>query len=221
MKIDNAAFRPISITISESIGNVSALLHEPTEMKCILTLAHGAGAGMTHKFMEELAVELGKNKIGTLRYNFPYMEQGRKMPDVPAIATKTVHKVIQTAHELFPTIPLLAGGKSFGGRMTSQLLSKEDIAFVKGIVFFGFPLHPAGKPSIDRAAHLKDVKKPMLFLQGTKDTLADASLISNVCSELPTATLKWLEKADHAFHVPKQNLIPELALLTRKWFESF
>lgn len=220
MKTDSAIFRPVSVTISESIGSVSTLVHEPSEMKYFLTLAHGAGAGMTHKFMEELAVELGKNKIGSIRYNFPYMEQGRKMPDMPAIATKTVQTIIQTAHNLFPATPLIAGGKSFGGRMTSQLLSKNDIEFVKGLVFFGFPLHPAGKPAIDRAAHLQDVKKPMLFLQGTKDTLADATLISNVCRELPPATLKWLEKADHAFHVPKQNLIPELASLTYQWLES-
>jgi len=220
MKIDSAIFRPVSITISESIGSVSALVHEPSEMKYIMTLAHGAGAGMTHKFMEELTVELGKNKIGSIRYNFPYMEQGRKMPDVPAIATKTVHTVIQTAHDLFPATLLIASGKSFGGRMSSQLLSKDDIEFVKGIVFYGFPLHPAGKPAVDRAAHLQDVKKPMLFLQGTKDTLANVTLISNVCKELPTATLKWLEKADHAFHVPKQNLIPELASLTYQWLES-
>jgi uncharacterized protein len=149
------------------------------------------------------------------------MEQKKKRPDFPAVAHKVVEAAIHKAHELFPKLPLLAGGKSFGGRMTSQFLSSIQASYVKGIVFVGFPLHPAGKPSADRAAHLKNVKIPMLFLQGTKDTLAEWHLIANVCAELPLSKLIRLEGADHSFKaVKKQNLIPVLASEISQWIDA-
>ena len=136
-----------------------------------------------------------------MRYNFPYMEKGKKSPDVPAVAEKTVAVMIEKMHARYADVPMLAGGKSFGGRMTSQYLSKHAPDYVKGIVFYGFPLHAVGKPSIDRAAHLKNIKIPMLFLQGTRDALAQLNLIEGVCGTLPSATLQKLEGADHSFMV--------------------
>src|SRR5271154_3198551 len=142
-----ASKKEISIPVSDSIGKVSALVTEPGNIHAVLVLAHGAGAGMRHRFLESLSDALSELSIGTVRFNFPYMENGKKRPDPPAIAEKTVEKVIGFAHDLYPHLPLVAGGKSFGGRMTSQRLSKECPAFVKGIVFYGFPLHPSGAPS--------------------------------------------------------------------------
>jgi predicted alpha/beta-hydrolase family hydrolase len=170
--------------------------------------------------MLQLSNDLAQKGIGTLRYNFPYMENGKKRPDVPAVATKTVGMVLQKAHELFPKIPIFGSGKSFGGRMTSQYLSQTQVDFVKGAIFYGFPLHAAGTPSIDRAAHLKEVRVPMLFLQGTRDALAELSLIQNVCSTLPTSKLVLFEKADHSFKSGKKEFIPELAEATEKWIKE-
>jgi predicted alpha/beta-hydrolase family hydrolase len=209
----------IAIPISESIGSVSALVMEPENPKAALVLAHGAGAGMNHAFMESLAGELAKHAIATVRYNFPYMENKKSRPDPLAIATKTVGAVIDRAHELFPGLLLVAGGKSFGGRMTSQQLSKECPAYVKGIVFFGFPLHQIGNPSVDRAAHLQSIRIPMLFLQGTHDKMAELSMLNQVCSTLPTATLTTFEGADHSFKAGKKELIPVLAESVGSWLE--
>jgi len=160
---------------------------------------------------------LAKKEIATLRYNFPYMENGKKRPDVPAVATKTVEMVLNKANELFPEASIFASGKSFGGRMSSQCLSKNSPDFVKGIVFYGFPLHPAGAPAIDRAEHLKQVKVPMLFLQGTRDALAELSLMQKVSSGLKKASLVLFEGADHSFKSGKKEFIPELAAATEKW----
>jgi predicted alpha/beta-hydrolase family hydrolase len=176
---------------------------------------------MNHAFMKVLSEELANYKIATLRYNFLYMEQKKKRPDFPAMAHKAVEAAIHKACELFPGVPLLAGGKSFGGRMTSQFLSSHPNSDVKGVVFVGFPLHPAGKPSTERAAHLKNVNAPMLFLQGTKDTLAEWNLIEKVCAELPLSQLIKLEGADHSFKAPKQNLIPVLATAINQWSDAF
>jgi predicted alpha/beta-hydrolase family hydrolase len=148
------------------------------------------------------------------------MEQGKKRPDVPAVAHATVKAALSKAKTLFPTLPVIAGGKSFGGRMTSQYVAKEHPDFLKGIVFFGFPLHPAGSPSTDRADHLKDVNVPLLFLQGTHDKLAEVNLIQNVHSELPSSILTLFEKADHAFKSGKLDLIPDLALQTSRWLDK-
>lgn len=208
-----------SIKVNDT-DSVSAEVYCPSSPKAIYVFAHGAGAGMNHAFMRELSEALANLQIATLRYNFLYMEQKKKRPDFPAVAHKAVEAAIQKAHELFPELPLLAGGKSFGGRMTSQFLSSNHEAKVKGIVFVGFPLHPAGKPSVDRAAHLKNVKLPMLFLQGTKDALAEWELIEQVCSELPLSKLIRLEGADHSFKaVKKQNLIPVLASEISQWID--
>jgi predicted alpha/beta-hydrolase family hydrolase len=212
--------RIVQIMISADIGQVSAIITQPEEMRFVLLLAHGAGAGMTHGFMDSLSSELAKVGIGNIRYNFPYMEQGRKRPDVASVAEKTVGAVIEKAIELFPTMPLLAGGKSFGGRMTSNYLSKNKVNRVKGIIFYGFPLHPARKPSVQRATHLYAVETPMLFLQGTKDLLAESSLIQQVVSKLPHATLTFFQGADHAFHVARQNLVPTLAATSLAWANS-
>jgi predicted alpha/beta-hydrolase family hydrolase len=189
-------------------------------MKALLTLAHGAGAGMNHVFMASLADELANLGIGTIRFNFPFTEQKKKRPDFPAVAHLTIASVFEFARQQYPSTPVYLSGKSFGGRMSSQLLATNKIEDAKGIILFGFPLHPAGKPSIERAAHLKDVKIPMLFLQGTRDTLAEWDLIETVCNELTLATLVKFEGADHSFKAGKQNIIPLLATSANDWIAS-
>src|ERR1700759_5822868 len=184
------------LKVSPSVGNVSAKYIVPDKPTCIFTLAHGAGAGMDHSFMETLAESLSKVGIATLRFNFPFAEHKKGRPDSPAIAHMTIEAAIMKAHELNPKLPLFVSGKSFGGRMSSQYLAGHPDSSVKGIIFYGFPLHPSGKPSIERADHLKELKIPMLFLQGSKDTLADWSLITTVCKSLRKATLVKLEGAD-------------------------
>ena len=190
----------------------------PASPKAIFVFAHGAGAGMSH-LMSELSQELANQQIVTLRYNFLYMEQRKKRPDFPVVAHKAVAASIRKSTELFPELPLFAGGKSFGGRMTSQFLASLEARYVKGL-FRGFPLHPAGKPSIDRADHLRKIKVPLLFLQGTKDTLAELSLIEGVYHSLATATLIKLEGADHSFKMPKQKAIPILSEHIFSWVEQ-
>lgn len=209
-----------TIFVSESIGSVSAELTATENPKIVLTLAHGAGAGMNHPFMKLLAVELTKHNVATLRFNFPFIEQKKKRPDFPAVAHKTVEAALNKAHELFPKLPVFASGKSFGGRMSSQYLSANFPDFVKGIIFFGFPLHPAGNPSVERAEHLKAIKVPMLFLQGTRDALAEISMIEKITSELLRATLIKIEGADHSFKKGKENLISFLANETANWIIS-
>lgn len=209
----------LQLFVSESIGTVSAELIEADSSIAVLTLAHGAGAGMNHPFMVSLTSELALQSISTLRFNFPFMENKKGRPDVPAIAHKTIEAAINKARELFPIVPLFVSGKSFGGRMSSQHISKNS-SFVNGIIFFGFPLHPPGKPSVDRAEHLKDTKVPMLFIQGTCDELAVWSLIESVTNSLPQATLRKIEGADHAFKAGKKNLIPDLAMHTKQWISN-
>jgi predicted alpha/beta-hydrolase family hydrolase len=211
---------PMQLEVSESIGKVSAELVAPEQLKAIVTLAHGAGAGMNHPFMTALGNELALLNVGTLRFNFPFAEQRKRRPDFPAVTHKTIEVAIHKAHELFPNTRLFVSGKSFGGRMSSQYLSKSNPVFVKGIIFIGFPLHPPGKPATDRAEHLKEVKVPMLFLQGTRDELADWNLIENVTSGLSLATLYKVDGANHAFKKGKENLIPELARETSQWITS-
>jgi predicted alpha/beta-hydrolase family hydrolase len=207
----------VSIDVSESIGKVSGELMVPDKMKALYVFAHGAGAGMKHPFMVKLSAALESLSIGTLRYNFPYMENGKKRPDVPAVAEKTVSRAIATARELFPDAMVIAGGKSFGGRMTSQHFSKVDPDFVKGLVFVGFPLHAPGNPGVDRANHLATIKIPLLFLQGTRDALASIELIEKVASSHRKATLKKFEGADHSFKAGKQDLIEPLAQSIASW----
>lgn len=210
----------LSIHVSPSVGFVSAECIIPEKSNSVITLAHGAGAGMNHPFMVTLTQSLAVAGIATLRFNFPFSEQKKKRPDVPAVTHKTIEAAIHKAHELFPSVPLFVSGKSFGGRMSSQYLSLHTNAHVKGIIFYGFPLHAPGKPSIERSAHLKDVKVPMLFLQGTRDELATWSLIESVCLSLPLAVLVKIEGANHAFKAGKQNIVPALANATRDWIKS-
>jgi hypothetical protein len=209
----------LSLEISPA-NVVSCEYMVPEKSKCIMTLAHGAGAGMNHSFMVTLAKSLSEEGIATFRFNFPFAEQKKGRPDPPAIAHKAIEASVSKAHELFPSLPLFAGGKSFGGRMTSQFLSKHSNIPVKGIIFYGFPLHPSGKPSTERAEHLKEVKIPMLFLQGTKDELATWNLIEPVCSSLPLAKLVKIEGADHAFKAGKQNIMQILVTATKEWIEE-
>ena len=211
MKIDS-----LKIAVSDTVGKVSAETVIPDNMSALLVLAHGAGADMNHKFMKMLAKGLAEHGIGTLRFNFPFMENKKGRPDVPAVAEKTVEAAISKARELFPTMTLFAGGKSFGGRMTSNLLAKRA-QNVRGLVFYGFPLHAPGKPSKDRAAHLKDVKVSMLFLQGTRDALANLQLMTEVTSELPLATMKIFEGADHSFAAGKIDVMSELVQESKVW----
>jgi uncharacterized protein len=183
--------------------SISALLLHPPRARACFVFAHGAGAGMTHSFMEQAAVGLAERGIATLRYQFPYMEKASKRPDPPAIAHAAVRAAVAEAARRCPGLPLIAGGKSFGARMTSQAQAKQPLAGVRGLAFFAFPLHPAGKPSIDRADHLGDVDMPMLFLQGTNDKLAELNLLKPVVEKIePLATLHLVEAADHSFHVP-------------------
>ena len=208
------------LLISDSIGKVSLLTIKPKETKSVMVLAHGAGAGMTHPFMENLASQLADHSIGTVRYNFPYMEKQSKRPDVPAIAEKTVGVVLANTQEVFPETPIFLGGKSFGGRMSSQFVAKQKPSGVYGIVFYGFPLHAPGKPDFQRADHLKSISIPMLFLQGTNDALATLPMIEKVCKELPRTTLVKFEGADHSFKIKKTDAMNDLVLNTAEWMKK-
>lgn len=208
----------LSLPVSVEIGEVSAEMIMPDKPVCVMTLAHGAGAGMNHDFMVRMANSLAEKDIATLRFNFPFMENKRRRPDSPAVAHQTIEAAIRKAHELFPSLPVIAAGKSFGGRMSSQYLAAQVAAHdVKGIIFLGFPLHQPGKPSVERAEHLKRVAVPMLFLQGTRDELASYDLIGKVCASLHPATLETIAGANHAFKAGKQDLIPVLTDAIRSW----
>lgn len=184
-------------------STVSALWQKPKAAKAVLVLAHGAGAGMTHKNMAATADGLETRGIAVLRYNFPYMERGSKRPDSPAIAQAATRAAMADAGKLAGDLPLFAGGRSFGARMTSQAQSADPMPNVKGLVFFAWPLHAPGKPGIERAEHLSGVKIPMLFLQGAKDEFADLDLLKPTVAKLgKRAKLHLVEHADHAFHVP-------------------
>jgi predicted alpha/beta-hydrolase family hydrolase len=210
----------LSLKVSDQIGKVSAEYIVPEKSKCIITLAHGAGAGMHHVFMVTLANALAEANIATLRFNFPFTENKKGRPDTTAVAHQTIEAAILKAQELFPKLSLFVSGKSFGGRMSSQYLSAHYDANVKGVIFYGFPLHPQGKPSIERATHLKDMKIPMLFLQGTRDELATWNLIESECASLPLAELVKIEGANHAFKAGKQNTIQILTDKTKDWVEK-
>ncbi len=210
----------------EGGGEVSALLSRPAMARRLLVLAHGAGAGMSHPFMEKLTGELACVGMATLRYQFPYMEKQRRVPDAPAMLTATVVAAVRAAAETVPGLALLAGGKSMGGRMTSQAAAQQPLDGVRGLVFFGFPLHPPNRPRTKRADHLAKVTVPMLFLQGTRDTLAGLKLLRPVCAKLGSrATLHVIEKADHSFHVLKSSgrsdaeVLRELAETVVSWAE--
>jgi len=211
----------------EGAGEVSAILMRPADARWLLVLAHGAGAGMSHPFLEKLAGELASAGVATFRYQFPYMEERRRAPDRPPVATAAVAAAVGAAAEAAPGLTLLAGGKSFGGRMSSQAASQGLLEGVQGLVFFGFPLHPPNKPGTKRAEHLSKVPMPMLFLQGTRDTLADLKLLRPICADLGSrATLHIIETADHSFHVLKSagksnpDVLRELAQATASWADK-
>ncbi len=207
---------------------VSALLLTPKNPKFLLVLAHGAGAPMTHPFMQNLAESLATHAIATFRYNFPYMEESRHIPDRPPILTATVAAAVQAAQKALPNLPAFAGGKSLGARMSSQAAAQGLLPdTVRGLIFFGFPLHPPNRPETKRADHLAEVKIPMLFLQGTRDTLADLTLLRPIIKKLSKrATLHVIETADHSFHVLKSakksdpEILQELAATTAAWMQE-
>jgi predicted alpha/beta-hydrolase family hydrolase len=191
----------ISIRVSPD-QSVSALLWVPESVRAAFVFAHGAGAGMTHPFLSDFAAGLAERGIATLRFQFPYMERGSKRPDTAGVAQATVRAAVEEAERRLPGVALFAGGKSFGGRMTSQAQAEVALPGVRGLIFLGFPLHPAGKPSRERAKHLSNVRCPMLFLQGARDSLAEVDLVKEVTRELGNlATLKLLTDADHSFDV--------------------
>jgi len=212
--------KSLSFKISPTIGAVSAECFIPQKSKCIMTLAHGAGAGMHHSFMVTLSQSLSEAGIATMRFNFPFTENKKGRPDTPAVAHQTIEAAILKAQKLFPKLPLFAAGKSFGGRMTSQCLAAYPNDQVKGIIFYGFPLHAPGKPSIERAEHLKDVRSPMLFLQGSRDEFATWKLIEKVTSSLPLAELIKIEGANHGFKAGKQDILKLLTTITNDWIEQ-
>lgn len=203
---------PLTLTVPAAThgggeeARVSALLMAPAGARAAYVFAHGAGAGMAHPFMAALAGALAQRSVATLRYQFPYMEQGSRRPDAPAVAQAAVRAAVAEARERLPGLPLFAGGKSFGARMTSQAQAASPLEGVSGLAFVGFPLHLAGKPGVQRAAHLAGVHCPMLFLQGTRDALADRTLLRSVLAPLgPRAQLETFDDADHAFHVRKSS----------------
>src|SRR5512132_1188365 len=221
--MSSASPQPVTITVNDA-QRVSGLLQARPDARACYVLAHGAGAGMTHPFMAAIADGLAERGIATLRYQFPYMEQGSKRPDSPKVAHAAVRAAVLEAATL--KLPLFAGGKSFGGRMTSQAQAAAPLPSVLGLCFVGFPLHPAKRPGMERAAHLRDVAIPMLFLQGTRDDLAQLDLIAGVLEELPQGTLHVVEGADHSFHVLKKSgrtddqIVVELAQAFARWAQA-
>jgi predicted alpha/beta-hydrolase family hydrolase len=211
------------LRVSEGV-EVSALKLMPMPSRALYVLAHGAGAGMRYPFMESIAQRLAAQGIGTLRYQFPYTEQGSRRPDPEPVLLATVRAAVAAGREAANGLPLLAGGKSMGGRMTSRAAAAAPLPGVAGIVFLGFPLHPAGQPGVSRADHLARVDLPMLFLQGTRDTLADLTLLRPVVEQLgERATMRVIEHADHSFHVLKRSgrtdeqVLDELAIEIAEW----
>ena len=213
----------ISIRI-DGTAEVSALMDRPRDANALLVLAHGAGAGMTHRHMAATAEGLATRGIAVLRFNFPYMERGSKRPDSPAVAHAAIRAAVARATKLAGDLPVFAGGRSFGGRMTSQAQTEEPLSDVRGLVFFAWPLHPSGKPGTDRAEHLSKVTLPMLFLQGTADKLAETQLLKPVVASLgKRAKLHLAEHADHSFHVPARtgrkdpDVLDEILDVARDW----
>ena len=199
--MSRAEAKPMTIEV-DSATRVSALFNQGAKSRALYVFAPGAGAGITHAFMEDVSAGLAERDIASLRYQFPYMERGSGRPDPPAVCHATVHAAVREAARLLPGVPLFAGGKSFGGRMTSQAQASSALPGVRGLIFLGFPLHLAKKPATSRADHLSNVRVPMLFLQGTRDELADLTLLEPVTRKLGSlATLERIEAADHGFHV--------------------
>lgn len=217
----------LDIVVGERVGRVAALFTRPADARVLYVLAHGAGAGMRHRFMEAVAGALAARGVATLRYQFPYTEAGGRRPDPPAVLEATVRAAVGRAAEVAPDLPLIAGGKSMGGRMTSNAQARRPLPAVAGLVFLGFPLHPPKRPSVDRAEHLDAVEVPMLFLQGTRDDLADLDVMKGVCGRLgERATLHIVEGANHSFEVLKRSgrsgdaVLEELADTIVAWCQA-
>ena len=218
--------QPITISIDGG-ERVSGLLQAPAGARACYVLAHGAGAGMAHPFMASVAEGLAERRIATLRYQFPYMERGSKRPDAPKLAQASVRAAVAEASRLAPDLPLIAGGKSFGGRMTSQAQAAAPLPGVRGIAFLGFPLHPPGRLSDERGKHLFDVQIPLLFMQGTRDELADLQLLQPLVEQLGArATLHLFADADHSFHVPARTgrkdaeVMAEMLDVLAEWIDA-
>lgn len=219
-----SAGKEIHFGVNEKAGAVSGLLLQPEGAHALLALAHGAGAGMRHRFMETIAVKFAERGVATLRYQFPYMEKRIKRPDSESVLTDTVRAAMGAAKKIAGDLPLFAGGKSMGGRMTSQATARHPFAGVHGLVFFGFPLHAAGRPGAERGEHLAAVNLPMLFLQGSRDSLADLKLLKPLCSGLgKRAELFVVKGGDHSFHMLKssgrsdEEVLDELVVKVTKW----
>ena len=204
MLMNEATAKDIPIPVNVKAGVVSGLLIKPQGAKALLVFAHGAGAGMRHRFMEVTAAKLAELGIATLRYQFPYMEKRTKRPDSESMLTDTVRAAITAAKKIAGDLPLFAGGKSMGGRMTSLVAAKEPLDGVRGLIYFGFPLHAMGKPGAERGAHLAEIRLPMIFLQGSRDALADLKLLKPLCKKLGTDVVLFvIEGGDHSFHMLK------------------
>jgi predicted alpha/beta-hydrolase family hydrolase len=216
----------LRVAVGERTGAVSALLVQPAGAEQLLVLAHGAGAGMRHAFLASMSERLAAHRVATLRYQFPYVERGSRRPDPPAVLEATVRAAAAKGAELAEGRPLFAGGKSMGGRMTSRAQAAEPLPGVLGLVFLGFPLHPAGRPATERADHLAAVRVPMLFLQGTRDELAVLELLAPICRRLPHATLSVIDGADHSFRTPRRrglsdgDVLDTLAAAVKNWISS-
>lgn len=211
---------------SRSAGEVSAILDRPDDARWLYLFAHGAGAGMCHRFMEAASQALAAQGIATFRYQFSYVEQGSRRPDPQPLLLATVRSAAEMARKAAGDLPFLAGGKSMGGRMTSLASAEAPLEGVRGLVFFGFPLHPPGKPGTTRADHLERVTTPMLFLAGTRDTLASLDLLEPIVERLPRATLHVVDGADHSFAVPKRtgqsltDTLTDLAATIARWADA-
>lgn len=217
----------LSFPVAETSARVSGLLLRPDGARLLYVLAHGAGAGMRHPFMEAIARGLAARGIASFRYQFPYMEDGRRRPDPQHLLEATVRSAVDTAAEEAGDLRLIAGGKSLGGRMTSNAAARAPLPGVRGLAFLGFPLHAPGKPGIERAEHLKRVDLPMLFLQGTRDSFARLDLLEPVCAGLDErATLRVVENGDHSFKVPKRSgrtaeeVMEDLAATLARWAQA-
>ena len=216
--------KEIHFGVNEKVGAVSGLLIKPDGARALLALAHGAGAGMRHRFMETVALKLADCAVATFRYQFPYMEKRVKRPDSEAVLTDTVRAAMVAAKKIAGDLPLFAGGKSMGGRMTSLAAARQPLDGVRGLIFFGFPLHAAGKPGAERGEHLAAVDLPLLFLQGSRDTLADLKLLKPLCSKLADrAELFVVKDGDHSFHVLKnlgrsdEEVLDDVVNKTAEW----
>lgn len=218
--------KEIKFFVNDKAGSVSGLLLQPSGAYALLLLAHGAGAGMRHRFMEELAGKLADENVATLRYQFPYMEKRTRRPDPQGVLTDTVRAAVAATKKYARDLSLFAGGKSMGGRMTSLAAAKEPLDEVRGLIFFGFPLHAAGRPGAERGEHLTEIKIPMLFLQGSRDALAELKLLKPLCAKLgKRAELFVLDGGDHSFHMLKsaqksdEQALNELVEKTAQWIK--